>query len=500
MTTARFQRIVDNVRKYGTRNRREYRERKAPGEPSDNGFQWAEVVAAAFDGRTDGLPMPGDPGERFVGRGDFRDGAWHEKERLRYVDGVLVEIRPTEPSSVLIDAPPDPGAPLPDDALTRPVVFHKAEPAVAGTTGGPSAAPAPRVESTPDPLDEHRLKRDVAALRRERDELLARLHDAEARNAFLVELSNSSEPLSIQRRERASGLREGTAFALASDWHVEETVDPATVNGLNAYDLSIAQTRARRFFSGVSAMLDDQPRFRIRELVLWLGGDLITGTIHDELLESNGLSPMLAVRFVRRLVGDGLRMLLSAHPELERITVPCSHGNHGRNTHKPRISTGADNSLEHALYLQLADDFRAEPRVRFDIARGELVYLSVYDRRFRFTHGDAVKYGGGVGGITIPISKAVASWDRSIRADVTCMGHWHQLLYGGSFIVNGSLIGPSAYTVRIKAAMEPGQQAFFLADSKRGLCQQTPIWTTPAGVAVLSADESAAVRDGLRAA
>lgn len=351
-----------------------------------------------------------------------------------------------------------------------------------------------------DPLAAHREAREASGWRAERKALLERLDEAERRAAHHAALDADRPPPSIQRRERASGMREATAVVLASDWHVEETVDPHTVNGLNAYDLSIAEHRARRFFDGLSWLLDAHAtHFRIRDLVLWLGGDLITGTIHEELLESNGLSPLLASRFVRGLVGDGIRMLLSAHPELERIVIPCSHGNHGRTSVKPRISTGAANSYEHALYLSLADDFRYEPRTEWHVARGELVYLDVYDMRLRFTHGDAVKYGGGVGGITIPINKAIGMWDRSIKADLTCLGHWHQLTFASKCIVNGSLIGPSAYTVRIKAEMEEARQAFALIDSAHGVCQMTPVWLMSGAARELDPNASAAIRERLSA-
>jgi hypothetical protein len=209
--------------------------------------------------------------------------------------------------------------------------------------------------------------------------------------------------------------------------------------------------------------------------VLWLGGDLITGYIHEELVESNQLSPLYATRFARELVAHGIRMLL-AESDLEQIIVPCSYGNHGRTTPKSRISTGAANSYEHTLYHFLADDFASEPRVRFAVAGGELLYLPIYDLKVRFTHGDAIQYGGGVGGITIPINKAVSAWDRSIRADLTCMGHWHQFQSVSRTIVNGSLIGHGPYSVRIKAEYDVPKQAFALIDSRRGVCQSTPIW------------------------
>lgn len=373
---------------------------------------------------------------------------------------------------------------------------------------GPGESPrqvrivAPRVETppvatAPDPVTEHVAAREQRSWKAERAELLERIDAMQREAAHASAVRADAPPPSIQRRERASGMREATAIVLASDWHVEETVLPETVNSLNAYDLAIAERRARKFFDGISWLLDAHAtHFRIRDLVLWLGGDLITGYIHEELVESNGLSPLYATRFVRTLVVEGIRMLLSAHPELDRIIVPCSHGNHGRTTIKPRISTGADNSYEHLLYQTLADDFRDEPRVSFHVARGELVFVDVYGLKVRFTHGDAVKYAGGVGGITIPINKAIAAWDRSIRADLTCMGHWHQLTFASKCLVNGSLIGPSAYTVRIKAEMETAQQAFALIDSRRGVCQQTPVWVTSEGEG-LDPAASAAVRERL---
>jgi hypothetical protein len=168
--------------------------------------------------------------------------------------------------------------------------------------------------------------------------------------------------------------------------------------------------------------------------------------------------------------------MLLAETELERIVIVTSDGNHGRTTEKIRVATRTEHSYEHALYLQLADDLRDEPRVSMTVSRSQLTYVPIYDQTIRFTHGDAVRFGGGVGGITIPINKAIAQWDQSVRADLTCMGHWHQLTWGSRVVVNGSLIGFSPYSVAIKAGFEPARQAFFLLDSRRGICQQTPLW------------------------
>lgn len=351
-----------------------------------------------------------------------------------------------------------------------------AERRVAPATAVAHVRPEAPAAAAPDALETRRLKSALEAAKAESRSLLDRLDVAERAAAHASSLASDPRPAGIQRRERVFGKREATAVALASDWHVEEIVEPDKVNDLNAFDLSIAERSAQRFFEGVLWLIESHSQaFAIRDLVLWLGGDLFTGHIHEDNVESTAFSPLFATRFVRELVTRGIRMLLE-ESELVQITIPCNRGNHGRSTRKPRVSTGAEHSYEQALYYQLADDFANEPRVRFMVSRGELLYLDVYDLTLRFTHGDVVNYAGGVGGITIPINKAVAQFDGARRADLTCMGHWHQLTWASRVIVNGSLIGHSPYSTHIKAGYEAPRQAFFLIDSRRGVCQSTPIW------------------------
>ena len=94
----------------------------------------------------------------------------------------------------------------------------------------------------------------------------------------------------------------------------------------------------------------------------------------------------------------------------------------------------------------------------------------------RFHHGHGMKYGGGVGGIYIPINKAIAQWNKALRADLDVFGHWHQFRDGGNFICNGSIIGYNAYALRIKADYEEPKQAFFLMDKNRGKTIVAPIF------------------------
>lgn len=277
-------------------------------------------------------------------------------------------------------------------------------------------------------------------------------------------------------RKRRKTLGESAAFMVASDWHVEEVVDPKTVNGLNEYNPEIAKKSAEAFFRrGLRLLEKEQQDSKIRELVLILGGDLISGYIHEELMESNAMSPLEATLFAKDLLTSGIDFLLN-HAQIDRLIVPCVYGNHGRTTPRRRISTGAQNSYEWLLYKTLEQKYGGADRIEFHVADGAMLYLPVFDHWVRIHHGDDVRYQGGVGGLSIPLRKAVDSWDRGREADLTVIGHWHQFVDYGFALINGSLIGFNAYAISCKARFEPPRQAFFLINKERGKSIVAPIW------------------------
>lgn len=327
-------------------------------------------------------------------------------------------------------------------------------------------------------VDEHRLKGKVRELEGKIASLVQELSDAHAMNDLAREVAASPPVAPITPREHGSMLREGTALVMASDWHIEEEVRPEAVANRNRYNVEIARQRMTRFFeSTLWAIRFNRQVFKVRDCILWLGGDLITNYLHPDNVETNLLSPVQAIALAQQAIGDGIRFLLG-DPELERLVIPCNDGNHGRLTDKMRAAARVDNSIEWLLYTSLAREFAGEPRVQFQIAAGAHTYLDVYDRTIRFTHGDDIRYGGGVGGITIPIMKALARWDTVRRADLTCMGHFHQLTSIRELIVNGSLIGFNAYAMSIGARFEEPAQAFHMLDPLRFKGLSIPLWVS----------------------
>jgi hypothetical protein len=301
----------------------------------------------------------------------------------------------------------------------------------------------------------------------------------------IEELDSQLDVLSILKEQRPSDETyavkskkekgdETAAVLVVSDWHVEETVDSKTVSGLNSFNLEVADRRIEKLTQSALRLTDiERNGTDIPVLVLALLGDLMTGYIHEELREENSLSPTQTLLWLRERVSRMIRTIRDKG-QFKEIIIPCSFGNHGRTTIKPRHSTAYKNSYEWLLYRVLEQDFTEG--VRWLVGESYHTYLDVYGKTFRFHHGDSVRYQGGIGGLTIPLEKAIASWNKARVADLDIFGHWHTSQQNPKWISNGSLIGYNAYALSIKAGFELPQQTYFLFDKKRGRTGTWPVF------------------------
>jgi len=310
-----------------------------------------------------------------------------------------------------------------------------------------------------------RLRAEAAGLRGKYKAALSRI-DAERARADAMAGLRGIAPHRARQRPGKSNRHAATMVVLLSDWHVEERVDPATVNGLNDYSLDVADQRIAELGERLAVMLEHERRLAdIRRVVVWLGGDFLSGHIHDDTAELAQLAPLAATRWA----GERIRGFLdNVAGQADEVIVATNSGNHGRSTDKLRIGTEMEHSFEQHLYLTLAAA-ETKPNVRWHVGTGYLNVLDLDGFRVRFHHGHAVKFQGGIGGIHVPLNKSIAAWDATLRADLTCLGHWHQFSWGrsGRYVSNGSVIGHSAYAVRIKANYEPPCQACVVIDHER---------------------------------
>lgn len=295
-----------------------------------------------------------------------------------------------------------------------------------------------------------RLRAELASYRNRYKAALAQIDRERERADALVTL-RGAKPVRPTLTKSVKGKKhQATMVLMLSDVHCEERVDPATVNGANDYSLDVCQARLNELLERFFAMLDHERHLAdIRRVVVWLGGDFLTGHIHPDCVEVAQLSPPNATLWIQqRLRG----MIDEIARRVDTVVVATNAGNHGRSTEKNRIATELDHSWEQLMYHTLQRE-EQNKNVDWQISGGHLNYIDLDGFIVRTTHGHSIRYAGGVYGLALPASKAIAAWDASRKADLTIFGHYHTWgwLRGGRYVSNGSVIGHSAYSVFIKA-------------------------------------------------
>lgn len=347
--------------------------------------------------------------------------------------------------------------------------------------GAPEARPTapvplPPLESAYKAREEQVVRRD---LNKEREALL---DENTALKSLLIEKAKIQRSTNILVYDKSRDERcDAIACALASDWHVEEVVIKEAVHGLNEYNPDIARARGQRFFQNLLKLTDIIARDS-KVTTIWLGllGDFFSGHIHEELMASTAMAPGDAAQLAKEIICSGIDFLLRESSYI--IEGDCIPGNHGRMTKQIWFSDPTGTSLETFMYRAISDRYCANPRVRLRVADHAMVYRKFFERfNMRLIHGYEMKFGGGVGGITIPVRKALAQWNIAMPAKLTCFGHFHQRIDGGDFLGNGSMIGYNTYAENIRAAFEEPVQSFFMIHARHGgeksVC--APIWLDP---------------------
>jgi hypothetical protein len=300
------------------------------------------------------------------------------------------------------------------------------------------------------------------------------LEDALEQNDLIRDLDEHDLMVRELEAFSRSNTTEGgcTAIICATDWHLEKNVVPSTVSGLNEFNLDIAEKRINQLWRKSAYMIDLWRNVAdVDEVLLWLGGDLMNNYLHDEDVESNFCGPTEAVLAVQEHVATGLDFLAENDCAVDRVVT--NYGNHGRSTRYMRPATGWKTSWEYLAYRNLE---RWYPHINWQITHGYLNYQDVQGYKVRFHHGENVKYYGGVGGLSIPMNKAVQAWDKSRRADLSISGHFHQYLDYWSWVSCGCLCGMDAYAQSIKAEYQEPTQTIVFIDKSRGKVQSIPIF------------------------
>ena len=109
-------------------------------------------------------------------------------------------------------------------------------------------------------LELEREKAKAAREKRENRRLIRTLREElehrEQQLGIILGLQEAESEPHVITPHRKGGIGDAIAWAIASDWHVEEVVDPDTVSGLNEHNLEISDKKIERFYQHVLQLVE----------------------------------------------------------------------------------------------------------------------------------------------------------------------------------------------------------------------------------------------------
>ena len=282
----------------------------------------------------------------------------------------------------------------------------------------------------------------------------------------------------------------GVPKVMLSDLHWGEVVRPSQIGGVNAYNLAIARKRLRAVVDTTIALckiLD--PTMSYPGIVMPLGGDMVSGNIHDELAASNELNTMPTVIDLYKNLVPAIKLMADT---FGNVFLPCVSGNHDRDTKKIWSKDRNHTSFGWLLYQFLSVAFADDKRVCFYIPDGSDALYRIYNTRYLLTHGDQFRGGDGIIGPLGPVTRGEQKKNTRNAAvgqdyDVMEFGHFHKRMLTARLRGNGSTKGYDEYAADNNFGYEPASQNFWMTHPDHGITFDAPVYCDSAQKTVATA-------------
>lgn len=268
---------------------------------------------------------------------------------------------------------------------------------------------------------------------------------------------------------------------LLTDIHWDEVVKPEQIDGLNAYNRRIAEVRIQKAFTrGIKITRDYLRGVEYEGFQLFLGGDLLSGIIHEELRETNQATVIESILSVIEPIAAGIDLFAK---EFKRLNITAVVGNHGRRSQKPVAKNRPQDNFDWLVYKLLERELRGRSDVSMQVSSAPDAHVSVYQTRYLLTHGDQFRGGSGISAALAPLLLGThRKTRRQAKAgrpfDVMVMGHFHTSIWMPTkgLIVGGSVVGYNEYAYQQNLDPEEPQCALWLTTPERGITVSVPVF------------------------
>lgn len=322
------------------------------------------------------------------------------------------------------------------------------------------------------------------------EKLMKQLVHQRNMNAVIIEhclkaISGCSfSPAKVPKPERV--LNEQEFFAMKSDDHCGEIVDPAWVQGVSEYNSNIFKERLEIWTQKVLTFRDqDKKSLGLNKLVLNFLGDHVTG---ETVFKGQAFFIDLCVIDQLLLcVEQYTSAILALAESFPKIEIFCVQGNHGR------IGKKGDNhprsNFDYLFFRMLQTALRLQPNVKVFVNESPTMIVKHGNFVFCLNHNDDTRGWNGI---------PYYGLDRKARRLGDLYGMMIHYKLGGHFhspanlndetLLNGTMVGGSDLSVNsMRVATRPSQKIFYF-DREHGIHRESNLYL--ADKTVLTADDN----------
>lgn len=253
-----------------------------------------------------------------------------------------------------------------------------------------------------------------------------------------------------------------------ADWHIGEVVDEGEMEGFNKFNLAIARARVEYLSRKVADWVSTERHGHvISELHIPIMGDMVSGSIHEELLTYAEFTVPEAAVHASRLIADFISYQTAYFEKIHVHVLKVD--NHSRLTMKKGSKRRGTNSWNHVI-VELVELMLKDHGIEwhaYDSAKAE---IRIGDWTLLADHGDGVTAYMGLpwyGFAREDGREAVKRMRENRPFDDRIRAHWHQAAAGPFGILCGCLCGSTELDAQAGRHSRP-YQVSFLVHPKHG--------------------------------
>ena len=329
-----------------------------------------------------------------------------------------------------------------------------------------------------DPIELRRARQKAADASQKLKELEERLIIAEDIRGEIMGLG--APQFSALKPETGKKAGRRSVILHISDIQYGEVIDFVAMDGVNSFNIEIANRRIARYFQKAHRFMTELWQGKkADEVVVLLNGDMISGALHHELDRTDDVRPMEAAKLVAEQLCNGISLLRQDGFPIRVIVTP---GNHGRMTMKPESKDHVLQNYDTLVGWFVEMAFNHDRAVSVLYSKSVDALFNVYSFPMLVTHGDRMGSRGGQGflGATATILrghfKLVADYAaRGKHIYKVFTGHFHTPAVTIVGYANNTMAGPSEYSRDGRMGITPAAQDYFVVHEDHGIIEHRVI-------------------------